>query len=94
VDGYGEATYGAPVTYRARVVGTRKLVRNLLGEEVVSSHTIYLASPTPAIGPRDRLTLSTSDMQSTETSVIQPPILSLGIFPDDLGRTHVVAYCA
>lgn len=91
VDGYGEPTYGAPVRRRARVVGKRTLVRNDAGDEVLSTHTVYLG-PGPAVGPHDRVTLSTGDVGSTETGARQPPLIAVGRFPDEHGRVSTVLY--
>ena len=93
VDGYGQATFASNVAYRARVVGRRRLVRNDQGDQVMSTHTVYFAA-TPAVGAHARITLSTGDVNSTETGALQPPILSIGKFPDDLGRQHVVLFLA
>lgn len=90
-DVYGEQTFGTAASHRARVVGKRRLVRNFQGEEVVSSHTVYLAS-SPAVGPHDRITLSTGDVHSTELGALQPTILAAGRYPDDAGRVHVTVF--
>ena len=93
VDGYGEPTYGAAVSYRARVTGRRRVVRNARGEEVLSAHTGYFAA-TPAGGAHDRITLSTGDVNSTETGAVTPEVIAVGKFPDDLGGVSLVAYLA
>ena len=93
VDGYGEPTFGPEAVVRARVEGRRRLVRNDQGREVLSSHTVYLATAVP-IGAHDRITLSTGDVASTETGAIQPDILAVGKSPDEHGRQHVVLYLA
>lgn len=93
IDGYGEIGYSTDTTYRARVTGKRRLVRNDRGEEVMSTHTIHFAG-NPAIGAQDRITLSTGDVNSTETGALQPPILAVGRFADDLGRMATVVYLA
>ena len=93
IDGFGEVTFGSDVAYRARVVGRRRMVRNEAGDEVLSTHTVYFAA-SPAIGAHDRVTLSTGDVNSTELGAVQPLILSVGKYPDDLGRSHVVAFLA
>lgn len=91
IDSWGEITYGADVTYRARVVGRRRVVPDDQGDEVISTHTVYLATPA-AVGVQDRITLSTGDVYSTETGALQPPILGVAVFPDDLGRRHLALY--
>ena len=58
LDRFGVASYGTAVSHRARVVGRRRLVRTQGGEEVVSMHTVYLAT-NRVVGGEDRVTLST-----------------------------------
>ena len=93
VDSYGQSSYEAGQDYRARVVGKVRMVRNWQGQEVGSSHTVYLAS-NPGVTVKDRLTLSTGDAGSTEATVRQPAILSVGNFPDERGRHHTVLFLA
>ena len=93
IDGYGQIEYGANTTYRVRLVGKRRLVRNDQGDEVLSTHTVYFVA-NPAIRAHDRRTLSTRDVNSTETGAITPQILSVGKFPDDLGRTSLTVFLA
>ena len=93
VDGYGEPTFGSNTAYRARISGKRRLIRNFAGEEVMASHTVYFAA-TPAIGAHDRLTLSTGDVNSTESGALTPPILNVGKYPDDLGRLSLTVFLA
>lgn len=93
VDAYGEPSYGSAVSYRARLVGKRRTVYNDQGIEVLSTQTLYFAA-NPAIGAHDSLTLSTGDVNSTETGAITPTILSVGKFPDDLGRQSTVVFLA
>ena len=93
IDGFGEVTFGADVAHRVRVTGRRRMVRNAQGDEVLSTHTVYFATNV-ALGAHDRVTLSTGDVNSTELGAIQPLILSVGKYPDDLGRSHVAAYLA
>lgn len=89
IDGYGEITYGAAVTYRARVAGQRKLVRGPTGEEVLSTHRVWLSSAA-VVGAQDRITLSTGDVGSTETGALQPPILEVYVYADETGRKVTV----
>ena len=91
VDSYGQPSFEAGQDYRARVVGKVRMVRNWQGQEVVSSHTVYLAS-NPDVTVKDRLTLSTGDAGSTDLTIRQPSILSVGSFPDERGTHHVVLY--
>lgn len=88
---YGEDSYGAAVTYRARVVGKRSKVINAAGQEVVSDQTVYLGTAN-AVDPRSRVTLSTADAGSTEEYAIHPPIISTGRYPDENGNHHSVLF--
>lgn len=90
-DRQGQPQYGAPVTYRCRIAGNRRLFMNDKGESVTSTHAIWFDG-TPQIGPRDMFTLSTDFTNSTESGVRQPTITSLGSFPDERGHIYVVAY--
>ncbi len=91
-DKYGKPTWStAPATYQARVVGTRKRVINSAGQEVISDWTVYLGD-NAAINPDDKLTLSTADMGSTATLAINPPILSVGRYPDEGGMLYTALY--
>lgn len=91
MDGYGKPTYGPAKTYRARVTGKRRMVRDAEGREVVSSQTVYLAS-NAAIGPKDRITLSTGDAGSTDPAALSPEILAVGRFPDGRLMHHTEIY--
>ncbi len=91
VDAYGKTTYGAAATYRARVTGKTRMVRDAQGREVVSSKTVYLLS-NAAISPKDRITLSTGDAGSTEAAVLSPEILTVGRFPDGRSYHHTELY--
>lgn len=49
-DGYGEPTYSTSgTTYSAHISEKPELVRNQFGQEVVSTHTAWLASTTTAL---------------------------------------------
>jgi len=86
-DGYGEASFGVAVTYRARVVGKVRTVRSASGEEVLSSQTVYLMSAA-AVSPLDRLTLSTGFVNSTEADRMTPPIVATGRYPGRGGQPY------
>jgi|TARA_R110002020_G_scaffold363307_1_gene575604 hypothetical protein len=90
-DGYGDASYGASVDYEAAVVGDIKRVVTQDGQEVPSRQTIYLKSAV-MVRPEDQITLSTSDVGSTEPYAINPPILSVGLFPLGAHRGCTVIY--
>jgi hypothetical protein len=85
LDGYGEATYGAARTIRARVVGRQRLIRTVTGEERLSAVTVYLAEAVGA-GPQDRVTLPAA-FQPT-----QPPLLAVARWPDETGSPMEVLY--
>ena len=91
VDGYGAAVFGADVARRARLVGRLRTITNAQGQQVISTHQVYLADA-GAVGPHDRVTLSTGDVNSTETGARQPPILAVGLYPDELGRRHYTVF--
>ena len=91
IDGYGHMSYGADVARRCRLTGRVRTVTNFQGEQVVSTHQLYLADA-GAVGQHDRVTLSTGDVNSTETGARQPKIVAIGRYPDDLGRTHVTVF--
>lgn len=89
VDGYGKPSYGAAATYAAHVRGERTLVRNASGQEVVSSQTVYLATAASVL-PSAQVTLSTSDVGSTEGWALHPPILAVERRSDQNAPHHVV----
>lgn len=91
VDGYNATTYGTAVPYRCRLVGKRRVVRNAMGVEVVSSMTAYLYT-NDVVNPLSKVTLSTADVGSTEVIAVSPPILAVGRFPDENGNAHSVLY--
>ena len=91
VDSYGEPVYSADVARRCRVTGRVKTITNVQGQQVTSTHQIYLADA-GAVGPHDRITLSTGDVNSTETGARQPPVIAIGRSPDDLGRLHTMVF--
>lgn len=90
-DEFGAPTFGSDVSYRARLVYIRRMVRNAQGQEVVSNMTVHLAT-NALVSPQDRVTLSTGDVGSTESWSLTPPILSVGRLPDKAGWHHTVLY--
>lgn len=82
VDTYGSYTYGAAVTYKARIQGKNQLVTNMNGEETVAHVTIYVNAST--IGPKDRITLP-APFQPTV-----PNILDVSHVSDESGGHHTV----
>lgn len=92
MDSYGKPTYStSPTSYRARVVGRRRLVINAVGQEVPSDWTVYLYGDA-TVTPQDKVTLSTADIGSTATLAINPPILSVGRYPDEGGMLYTALY--
>ncbi len=90
-DGYGDETYAAPVSYRARVVGEQKAIVSFTGVEVISQQTVYVGAKIVA-QPTDRITLSTALVNSTDQSAVHPPILGAKRLPDQSGTHHSVLY--
>tara|TARA_R110002020_G_scaffold90544_1_gene220563 strand:+ start:66 stop:383 length:318 start_codon:yes stop_codon:yes gene_type:complete len=90
-DGYGNASYGAAVDYEAAVVGDIRRVVNNVGQEVPSKQSVYLKSGV-MVRPEDQITLSTSDVGSTESYAINPPILTVGLYPFGANRACTVIY--
>ena len=90
-DGYGQPTYGTGISHRVRIAGNRRLFTNDKGEEVLATHDIWFAAA-PTITELDLFTLSTNDVNSTESGVRTPSITALGRYPDDRGRVCVVAH--
>ena len=83
LDSYGESTYGTATTYKCRVSGKLKMVREREGQERVCSHTVYLGADVE-MTPADRVTLS------TDYEPRQPPILAVERVIDSNGHHHTV----
>lgn len=83
VDSYGDATFGASTTYKCRVSGKLRMVRDSAGQERVCSHTVYLGADAE-VTPADRVTLS------TDYEPRQPPILAVERVMDGIGHHHTV----
>lgn len=79
-DAYGQRSYAAPVARKARIDYSTRLVRDLLGEEVVSTTQVYIATEA-AMGVLDRFTLPDGSM---------PPPLRV----DRLADVNGVYWCA
>ena len=82
INTFGAATYGAAVTYRARIQGKNRLVTAVNGEEAVSHITMYLQRTT--ISPQDRVTLP------APFSPTVPNILDVQHVSDESGGHHTV----
>lgn len=77
LDAYGQRTYGAAETYKARIEHRARLVRDAHGEERVSQVQVYLASTT-IFDVKDRLTLPDGTT---------PLMLALERVPDHQGES-------
>lgn len=93
VDAQGNPTYGAASSHRCRVSGVARLVLNARGEAVYSTASVHFVA-NPAVAQHDRLTLSTGDVNSTETGLRQRPILAVGRYPDEQNRAHYAVFLA
>lgn len=82
---YGNPTYGAGVSRKARVQGKTQMITTMTGEEKVSLVTVYLASGT--VGAQDRITLP------APFSPTQPGILAVQHVSDESGQHHTVVLC-
>jgi len=78
VNTYGEPQYGDSVQYSAFVQRKTKLVRDRMGQEVVSSAQVYLDGSVD-VSIQDRITLPDGS---------QPVILSIEALPDETGSIH------
>jgi hypothetical protein len=85
-DGFGNPTYSAAVTCRARIQGKNKAVRTVGGIEATSSIQVYIG-PTPLVDTHARLTLPTNFQER------QPPILGVEQVSDENGSHHQVVLC-
>lgn len=85
IDGYGAITYGAAVSYRARIQGKNTLVQTNTGEQKVARLTIYVAGT--AIGPQDRITVP------GPFTPTHPNILAIAQVSDENGQHHSTVYC-
>lgn len=56
-DQFGAPTYGTPTTLRARVVRKHRLVRDISGQQVVSTAQAWIISGDSEIGSTDQVTL-------------------------------------
>jgi hypothetical protein len=92
-DLYNKPTFGAPVTYRCRLVSKRQQVLAADGTRVTSTMTAYLMT-TNAVDPTARITLRSEDVGSTESYAIQPPILATARYSGDATQPwhHSVLY--
>ena len=59
---------------------------------VIRLRSLLKGKTNPGVGGEDRVTLSTGDVNSTESGARQPPILAVATYPDDGGGTSTVLY--
>jgi hypothetical protein len=78
LDAYNAATYATATAVQCRIAHRTRMVRNLEGQEVVSTATIYCAG-NPGIGPEDQITMPDGST---------PPVLVVKTPKDDMGYTH------
>lgn len=90
-DGYGKPTYGATTAYRAHLSRKPQLVRTGGGQEVDSRMAAYLDTADPIL-ETSQVTLSTSDVGSTEDTLVHPPIAAVERRFDNAGPHHVVVF--
>jgi hypothetical protein len=83
-DGRGTPLYDAPIVLPCNIIGDVKMVRNVRGEEVVSTQSIFLSGTTAGAGTiahKDRITLPTGR---------RPPILSIQPYYNERGVLDTV----
>ena len=90
-DGDGVPSYGQDVAFLAHISKGVRLMPSMAGSDVVDAMQIYLNS-VAAIQPTSRVTLSTSDVGSTESYDRQPRLLAIERRFDSRGPHHSVLY--
>jgi hypothetical protein len=78
----GKPTYGAAVTYAARVIMKDVGVRTVEGTTIIGKGTIYLPG-VYVVTTRDRLTLPAGILSPS-----QPPILSVSVSDDEMAGSY------
>ena len=86
---YGDIVYQSPKEYTCRVSGEEKLVRDNEGREAVSKLRVTIlgnvpnkVGDLPGLDARSRITLPDGCIPQ------QPPIISVGRYPDASGNIH------
>lgn len=80
IDNYGEPSYSTAVSsYPCYETEKHKRVRNAMGEEVVSSHVVYVANAGGLLSATDLYTL---------TDGSQPSVLTIENHRDETGGYH------
>jgi hypothetical protein len=90
-DGYGKPTYGTAVSYRCRLVGSRKQVVDGAGRQVTSMWTAYLMS-NAVIDPLSLVTLTTGDVGSTDPVLTMPVVKAVSRYAGTNGWHHTVLH--
>jgi len=86
-DGYGDVAYSTtPSTYQARITNIPKMVRNFMGEEVVASNVVWVAS-TGIIPATAQVSWTMSD-----GSTQMPLLISIERPADEDGTHHNKLY--
>ena len=86
-DAYGEPSYSvAGSTYPAMIEERPDVIRAAFGDEIVSSHVVYVAS-TSRISMTARVVLNDGS-----TSPPEPPLVRSDVFSDTDGTHHVVLF--
>ncbi len=81
-DGFSKPTYGAAVSFKARVVREHKLVRDKEGQEVVSTAQCWI-NGNPVISPEAQVTLE---------DATTPAVVMIEQFQDERGPSHTKIY--
>ena len=84
-DAWGNKIGGAIHVIPARIVGKRRKVMSMTGEEVISETTVYMAT-TSGFTPDDTLTMPSGYLP------LQPEIISVTRQSDERGLHHTVIY--
>jgi hypothetical protein len=91
----GDASYGAPETYTARVIGRTRLAMDQDGREHVSNVQAMFPGPY-GLTARDRFTLPVSHSANpndpTDLTARQPQAIAVDRSPDENGPHHEVIY--
>lgn len=97
-DGYGVMTYSTSgtKTLQARIEQKRRLVRDAVGREVVSSTTVFVppydnstGQTAVVISVSDRITLPSGFLSAGSST---PPIIAVEREQDDVGDHHFAVY--
>lgn len=82
----GEKSYGAPTSYTGRVSGKNTLVRDIKGEEKLSTVQVTLSSA-PGVSVEDKITLPVRFVPRS------PPIIAVQRASDENGAYFERVFC-